>query len=201
MKLVLAFILLSCFPAWAHEVSVQGASDEMISEKALPGASLSKIENKWTDSQGKPLKLKSLEGRPRLVTMLYTRCLTACPLIVDEIQRILNTLPERGANFQVSLFSIDSELETKETMQAFTKKRSLGSNWTVYKGDKKAVKDLAAVLNVQYKRLENGEYIHSNSIFLVDDKGIVVTQKDGLNSKDEAFMKTVKEYAEKDKKK
>ena len=201
MKLILALLFLSSFPVFAHEYEEPSESEIMMSEKALPGASLFQLENKWTDSQGNLNPLKSLAGRPRLVTMLYTRCQTSCPLIIDEIQRILNTLPERGAKFQVSLFSFDSELETPKTMQAFTKKRSLGSNWTVYKSDKDGVEDLAAVLNVRYKKLKNGEYIHSNSIFLVDEKGVVVTQKDGLNSKDEAFMEAVKQAAKKDKKK
>lgn len=197
MKLILALILFGSFQAYAHEHGEHADQEIMVSEKALPGASLFQLENMWTDAKGVAKPLKSLIGQPRLVTMLYTRCQTSCPLIVDEIQRILNTLPDRGAKFQVSLFSFDSELETPETMQAFTKKRSLGTNWTVYKSDKDGVENLAAVLNIRYKKLKNGEYIHSNSIFLVDEKGVIITQKDGLNSKDEAFMKAVKQMAKK----
>lgn len=199
MKIViLIFCLQSSLFSLAHEHhGGHGEHETMSGEHVPPGTSLFHLETKWTGMNGESMTLSTLAGKPRLMAMLYTRCLTACPLLVDDIQSVLSTLPEKGKNFEVSLFSFDSESETPETMKAFIKKRSLGPNWRVYKSDKDGVADLAAALGVRYKKLKNGDYIHSNSIFLVDEKGVVLKQKDGLNSKDKAFNEAVKKTANK----
>lgn len=161
--------------------------------KAMPGTSLYQLEGKWTDAQGKTVELKSLAGEKRLVAMMYTRCQTACPLLVDNIAQIISKLPKKSQNMKVNVFSFDSDYEKPETMTHFKKMRKLGSNWEVMRADADTVAELAAALGVRYKKLPNGEFIHSNSIFLIDAKGVVLTQKDGLNTDDKAFVKAIKD--------
>lgn len=124
--------------------------------------------------------------------MLYTRCQTACPLLVDNISQVISKLPKKNQDINVSLFSFDSDYEKPETLSHFKKMRKLGSNWEVMKSDADTVAELAAALGVRYKKLPKGEFIHSNSIFLVDAKGVVVAQKNGLNTDDKAFVKAIK---------
>jgi len=53
------------------------------------------------------------------------------------------------------------------------------------------VAELAASPGVRYKRLKNGDFIHSNVIFLLNSKGEIVAQKEGFNTPRAAFIKEI----------
>lgn len=189
MKKLVLILMFFALPLWAHE----GHHEEEELKSTMPesGMSLYQFDSKWTNKDGKELELKSLKGVPRIAAMLYTRCTTACPLIVDEILMVLKKLPEKSRNISVTLFSFDSEHETTDTMKEFLKKRNLPPNWQVYKSDASTVAELAAALGVRYKKLKGGEYIHSNTIYLLNEKGEVIAQKEGLNTSNAEFVKAV----------
>ncbi|KHD88083.1 MAG: hypothetical protein OM95_11235 [Bdellovibrio sp. ArHS] len=192
MKTLIFIILFFSLPLLAHEAHHHHEDAEMSAGTPVPGASIYQLEGSWTKMNGEKMKLSSLRGEPRLVAMLYTRCQTACPLLVDDIQAIFKKIPETKKNMPVTLFSFDSDHETSETMQQFLSKRKLGKNWSVMKSDASTVTELAAALGVRFKKLPNGEYIHSNSVFLLDGEGVVIAQKDGLNTKDQKFVDEIK---------
>src|SRR5690606_11460516 len=126
------------------------------------------------------LQLKDLAGSPRLLVMLYTRCTTTCPLVLEDIKGLLGELPgDRAQNLKVSIFSFDSERETPASLKDFFIKKELDARWNLLTGDSAAVADLAAALGVRYKKVGD-EYIHSNIIFLVNERGVVLAKKEGL---------------------
>lgn len=165
--------------------------EELKAEKASAG-SLYQLESEWIDRNGKSMKLSALQGQPRLIAMLYTRCQTACPLLVDDIQSILKQLPKEMRKMPVTLFSFDSDHESPATMSEFFKKRKLGDNWSLLKAKSGDVAELAAALGVRYKKLKNDEYIHSNVVFLLDAKGNIVAQREGLNTSSAEFVKAIR---------
>lgn len=192
MKKIILMILFISPNIFAHEHHHH--DEELMADKPAISSesSLYQLNSEWTDREGKKIKLQALAGEPRLVAMLYTRCQTACPLLVDSLQKILAKLPDKARNMPVTLFSFDSELESPATMQDFFKKRKLGSNWMVLKGSKDAVAELAGALGVRYKKLANGEYIHSSIIFLLDGKGNLVAQREGLNTSPADLMSAIR---------
>lgn len=192
MKQIILILMLFSSPLWAHEEHQHHHQDDaMESSKAQSGMSLYQFDSKWIDKNGKEVELKNLKGEPRIVSMLYTRCLTACPLLVNEISEVIKKLPEDKKKISVVLFSFDSEKETPETMKDFLKKRNLPENWQVFKSDSSTVSELAAALGVRYKKLKNGEYIHSNTIYLLNEQGEVLAQKEGLNTSNSEFVKAI----------
>lgn len=201
-KNIIIYAMIIAFPfiSVAHEHDHHQHEDMKMGKPAI-ATSLYQLDSEWTDQDGKKIKIQDLAGQPRLISMLYTRCLTACPLLVDEIQRILNQLPKDQKEMPVTVFSFDSEYETPETMKEFIKKRKLGVNWKPLKGNADAVAELAAALGVRYKKLKNSEYIHSNVIFLLDEKGNIVAQKEGLNTSSTDFEKEIRKLKSAPKKK
>lgn len=199
MKTLVILLLFLSQMSFAHDAKMHGAHsshhghEDLEPGKAVPGTSLYQLEGQWMDSTGKTVELKSLAGEKRLIAMLYTRCQTACPLLVDNILQVISKLPKKSQNIKVTLFSFDSDYEKPETLSHFKKMRKLGANWEVMKSDADTVAELAAALGVRYKKLPKGEFIHSNSIFLLDSQGVVATQKDGLNTDDKAFVKAIKD--------
>jgi protein SCO1/2 len=161
---------------------------------ALPDESLYQIPSQWSNHEGQYLFLKDLAGSPRLMVMLYTRCTTTCPLVLDDIKAILGDLPPEAAKaVRVTVVSFDSERETPETLKDFYTKKGLDSRWSLLRGDSAAVSTLAAALGVRYKKVGE-EYIHSNIIFLVDANGVVRAKKEGLKTSRVDFVSQVKTH-------
>jgi protein SCO1/2 len=50
----------------------------------------------------------------------------------------------------------------------------------LFHGGANSVRELAAVLGLRYKQDENGDFDHSNVIFLLDKDGVVRSQQLGL---------------------
>ncbi|MDI9849241.1 hypothetical protein QM467_14375 [Rhodoblastus sp. 17X3] len=62
--------------------------------------------------------------------------------------------------------------------KAYADERGLDpAQWSLYHGDDKAVRDLAAALGVRYRRDDKGGFDHSAAITLLDGEGEIVLQK------------------------
>jgi len=92
--------------------------------------------------------------------------------IEDQVRK---NLP---AKIHFAFFSIDSANDTPERLKAYAGDHGLDlANWTLYHGDDKAVRALAAALGVRYRRDASGGFDHSAIISLLDEDGNIVFQK------------------------
>jgi len=177
------------------QVSV--AHDEHVADlKALPspsGSSILRLGSVWKNQKGEDVNIGSLKGSPRLLVMLFTRCETACPLIVEDLKEIAKELEVAHARkMSVSIFSLDSFRETPESLTQFSVKRKLPPHWELYTSNADAVAELAAALGVRYKRLPSGDFIHSNVVYFLNNEGEISARKEGIKSPRADFMKQIK---------
>lgn len=189
MKLI--FSLLFIFPqvSFAHDEH----GPDLKATAPLPGASIFQLESEWKNQKGESTKLASLRGSPRIVVMLFTRCDTACPLIVEDLKEIVKDVDaKRTTKIDVSIFSLDSFRETPESLLAFSVKRKLPTHWILFTSNADAVAELAASLGVRYKRLPSGDFIHSNIIYFLNSNGEVAAQKEGIKSPRGEFTKKIR---------
>ena len=149
----------------------------------IPDRSLYQLESTWTSDVGREIKLGVLQGRPQVVAMVFTSCEFACPIIVNDMKRIAAALPAdlRGkVNF--TLISFDHERDTPEKLHAFRQRMILPvANWTLLRGGPDDVRELAALVGVNYRQDARGQYAHSNIITLLNSAGEVDFQQSGLN--------------------
>lgn len=189
---ILFSLALLLFPQTSFAHGGHEHEAEMKAEAPLPGLSVFKLDSKWKNQKGEEVKLSDLRGRPRVVAMLFTRCETACPLIVEDLKKIAE---EAGAKkkspVEVSIFSLDSFRETPESLAAFATKRKLPAHWGLFTSNADAVAELAAALGIRYKRLPDGDFIHSNVIFLLNADGEIAARKEGLKTPREDFVRRV----------
>ncbi len=189
MKLIFSLILIFSQLSVAHDEH----GPDLKAAAPLPGASILQLESQWKNQKGERAKLASLRGSPRIVVMLFTRCDTACPLIVEDLKEIVKDVDaKRTAKIDVSIFSLDSSRETPNSLLAFSVKRNLPSHWGLFTSSADAVAELAASLGVRYKRLPSGDFIHSNIIYFLNSNGEVVAQKEGIKSPRGEFIKKVR---------
>lgn len=190
MRIVLLFIFIFSPATFAHE----NHDDEMKASAPLSDESILQLGSKWKNQKGEMVNISDLRGKPRLVVMLFTKCETACPLIVEDLKEVAKDISSEKAldKFEVSIFSLDSYRETPESLLDFSKKRKLPNEWGLFTANADAVAELAAALGVRYKRLPNGDFIHSNVIYFLNSKGEIVAQKEGIKTPRGEFIKKIK---------
>src|SRR5690606_23496486 len=132
----------------------------------LPGHSVYHLESTWWDQTGETKPLSSLGGRVQLVSMVYTHCAFACPMIVADLKRIESALgPELVEVVGFVLVSIEPERDTPARVEAFTTDLRLDpERWTALSSDEGNVLELAAVLGVRYVRESESDFGHTNLI-------------------------------------
>lgn len=150
-------------------------------------------KQEWINDKDEKVQLNSLEGKKQIVAMIFTRCPSACPFIVQDIRDLLvNVSAKAKSKVQVSLFSFDTFRENRASLADFRKKFNLDDQWSLYRSDEKNASMLAALLSVSYRRLESGDYVHSNQIYLLNEKGEIDSMIEGFDTERSDFIKQLK---------
>jgi len=136
----------------------------------------------WTDDAGRPLKLAELRGRPVVLAMFFTSCGYACPRIVSDMTQVRDMLPPAvRARARFVLVSFDDQRDTVPALHAYRGLHELPADgWVLLRGSPDDIRELAAVLGVQYKRDALGMFEHSNLITVLNAEGEIVHQRAGL---------------------
>ena len=144
--------------------------------------SLYLLDSKWTSDVGREIKLGVLRGRPQIVALFFTRCEYACPILVGELKAIESKLPpEVLGKVDFLLVSIDTKRDTPAELAAFRKKRQLArERWTLLRGGADDVRELAALLGVNYAEDARGQFAHTNLITVLNAEGEIAFQHTGL---------------------
>jgi protein SCO1/2 len=147
--------------------------------------SVYRLTSDWTTDAGKTVKLDGLRGKPQVVAMFFTSCGKACPILVDQLRQLAESLPESlRAKAGFLLVSFDPERDTPEVLRAYRAARNLPANqWTLLRGSPEAVRELAQVLDVNYRQGgAGGQFAHSSVVTILDSCGEIAFQQFGLNS-------------------
>lgn len=188
----MSFVLLTfaffygCKPK-AKEAETAQAVESDISE------SIYQSVGKWDNQYGDTLELGKLKGKIPVISMIFTRCAFACPRIVSDIKAIEKAVPaDKRDKVVFVLVSFDSDKDHTPELKAFAKKMHLGNNWMVLHGSEEDVRQLSMLLDIKYKQQLNGDFTHSSSVTLLDQKGIIVTRLDGLGTNPEPLLQKIK---------
>jgi len=143
--------------------------------------SLYQMEATFVDDSGRSFTLGELRGRPVMLTLFFSSCGYACPLLLGDLQRIRAALPaEVRATTRLVLVSFDVRRDTPEALAAFRKQRNLDDGFILLHAEAAGVSELAALLGVKYKEEADGNFAHSNVITVLNPAGEIVHQRLGL---------------------
>jgi protein SCO1/2 len=149
----------------------------------LTDKSLYQLDSTWASDQDKRIKLGVLRGRPQVLAMFFTHCEFACPITVHDLKRIEDALPAalRG-KVDFLLVSLDSERDQPAVLRAYRERQKLPlANWTLLHGGHDDVRELAALLGVNFAKDARGQFAHSNVITVLNAEGEIIHQQIGLN--------------------
>lgn len=184
-------ILATCLcmlslPAWA----VGGRA----TSKPLPGLSIYNITSPWTTQNGNTVHLDSLRGRPVVLAMIYLNCPDVCPLIAENMEQIEADLPKSLATrVAFALFTFDPARDSPDRLKTYARARHLDAKaWTLFQSDDMATRELAAALDVTYRRKDDGSFDHSIVIALLDANGVMVHRQLGLSRDTRTFVAKIR---------
>ena len=155
----------------------------------LPADSLYQSETHWTNSQHEHVMLPALAGKPQVLAFVYSHCLSMCPVIVADLQRIEQKLStEEQQHVRFTLVTLDPDRDTPETMAKFLATHNLEpSRWQFLRGSVDDTRELALLFNVKYRQ-EGEEIAHSNTISVLDIQGRLTHQRVGIGGLDEVVL-------------
>lgn len=172
---------------------------ELPNHAPLTDRSIYQLESKWVSDVGREVPLGVFRGHLQVVAMFFTTCESSCPIIVDDMRRLEKALPEnlRG-RVDFLLVSFDSERDTPEVLHAYREKMHLSNeHWTLLRGAPEDVRELAAILGVNFQKDARGQFMHSNLITVLNAEGEVVHQQAGIRSEAQPIIAALEQAAQK----
>ena len=159
------------------------ASAEAFDEKAALWDSQAVIgrqvaDYRFTDSNGKPVKLSELRGKPLVVNFIYTGCISVCPTTtqflataVKEAERALGP-----GTFRVATIGFNLPFDDPGSMRAFQKKFAVGSpHWLFLTPEADALEALTRDFGFRYESTAAG-FDHLLQVSILDREGRVYRQ-------------------------
>ncbi len=165
--------------------------------KPLADASLYQLESTWTSDVGREIRLGVLRGKPQVLVMFFASCEFACPILLHDLKKIEAALPEELRD-QVgfTLVTFDVERDTVEVLHKYRATQQLSpKRWTLLRGRADDVRELAALLGINYRQDARGQFAHSNLITILDREGEIALQVRGLNNSPDEAVRALKRFA------
>ncbi len=138
--------------------------------------------------------LKNLsEGKPLLISFIYTKCTSACPLIVDGIKEGLKGVVRP---YKVVLIDFD-ERDTVYDLRKFREERKIPENWLLAKAENENLRKLTEALDFKYVYDRKTDmFYHSNVLVVLTPElkvssyflGVKYSSKDLSNAIDLAYL-------------
>ena len=188
----LALCAITCTLTLLPASGVHASESEAVPVTAsLPGKSLYQLPIKLTDQDGRIFSLTDQRGKPVIISMFYNACQFVCPMLIDTLEYTLAALTsEQRARASILLVTIDPARDSVEVLKGIATKRQLNpAQWTLARTDEASVRKLAALLGIQYRLLENGDYNHSTVLILLDAEGRIAGSTSDIGKVDPEFLK------------
>ncbi len=152
--------------------------------------SIYNLDATWTSHNNEKKKLRDFLGQQALIAMVYTSCKATCPMITNKMQEIEKS-NRKTEKLKIIMVTFDPARDTPEKLKTYSKKMKLRNNWFLLSGNESDIRDLAAVLGVNYKKDAKGEFSHSNIITLLGPDGIIKTQLRSLSEDSKPLIEQV----------
>ena len=149
----------------------------------------------FTDTEGKKVTKEDLLGKPWIVCFVFTHCAATCPAVTNSMRDLQDQL--KPYDFRLITLTVDPARDTAEVLKAYGKNRGADfKKWSFLNGDQRDIYRLIQgsfkmpVQELKEEKKQQGfEFIHSNNIMLVDDKGVVRGKFDATNGPAVAGLK------------
>ncbi|MBI4819498.1 MAG: SCO family protein [Deltaproteobacteria bacterium] len=137
---------------------------------------------KLVDQDGGAIDLNVYAGRPVIFSFFYASCSSACPRLISDVKGVLSKMDEaERREVRVLLISIDPEVDSEAKLQATVERHQLDrSQWKLARTSKETLRELAAIVDLKYRKESDGNIQHSSVLTLIDSTGRITGRFEGL---------------------
>jgi protein SCO1/2 len=125
--------------------------------------------------------------------MFYGSCPVACPALTSDLKRLERQIPEPlRSDVRILMVSFDSARDTTAALTRMKQERGLdAARWTLASAGDDGARELAGVLGVKYRKLDNGAFFHSSVIVLLDRDGRPRARLEGVDRDATSLLATL----------
>lgn len=124
---------------------------------------------------GRNVTLKDTDGKARLVYFYFASCPDVCPLTTHLLSKVQDRLKEKdafGTKTAILSITFDPVRDTTDALKEYASRFHADlSGWYFLRGEEQYSLDLARKWEIGVQKQPNGDFAHTNVIFLVDKKG------------------------------
>ncbi len=154
-SLAVCLLLLLFAPALTYELTPKA---DFVLGKRVPDITLE-------DHRGNILRLSHIsDGQPLLVSLIYTRCSSSCPVIVERLKEALTRIDNR--NYRVLLIDFD-ERDTRAELLKFVEQRAIKEPWIVALAKGEELKAFLRSVDFRYVYDEKTDMFYHPNVLIV----------------------------------
>lgn len=142
-----------------------------------------------TDINDNLVRFQELDGKVRMVYFLFASCTDVCPITTHQMVQIQDKLKEKnlfGKDLQFISITVDTERDTPSVLKEYGDRFGVDwDGWSFLRGENdQQIEQIALGYKAGVYNLGDGEFIHSDRLFLVDRSG-EIRKMDGEHNIDE----------------
>jgi protein SCO1/2 len=143
-------------------------------------------EFQFTDHHGNAISDEDMLGHVTVVNFFFTTCRTICPKMTRQMNALVFNLEEKYFDdIRFMSYTVDPEYDTPEVLAKYAKQQeAIDERWFFITGDKSEIYDLGVNgfrVTTQEDVNEQGNFLHSEKMILVDAKGHIRGFYDGTS--------------------
>ncbi|MGI9260600.1 MAG: SCO family protein [Woeseiaceae bacterium] len=149
----------------------------------------------FRDTDGQAFRLQSLQGKPLIVSLIYTSCHHVCPLITQHVADTVEIAQEALGDdaFSVVTIGFDWQVDTPDRMRMYASAKGIDTPvWHFLSGDAASVSALSQDVGFQFYPSAKG-FDHLSQTTVVDAHGRVYRQVYGQDFGPPALVEPLKE--------
>lgn len=161
-------------------------------------ATIFSLPGVWENQNGEKVSFKDLQGKVTVMSMIYTNCDYACPLITRKLKIIHDKLgKETEGKVKFLLVSFDPERDTVKKLKEYSQSQKLDeSSFALLTSTSENAHALGMALGFQYKKKGKDHFSHSNLITVLDKDGVIAHQQES-GAKLEPLLEIVQKLVKK----
>ena len=168
-RVAIALFLVGICALGAVVLAAGGSTDDDSSPNSFEGSLMPKgvpaPDFRLKNQDGETVSMRSLRGRPVVVTFLYTTCQDSCPI---QAQTVRGALDDLGHDVPALAIAVDPPRDTPERAQAFLAKQRATGRIDFVLGSRAELRPLWTDYGIRPQTVDEE---HMARITLVDSRG------------------------------
>lgn len=176
MKQGVAIVIVAAAALFAPAALADRAGDALATSQGALGQTLPDL--RFIGTEGQTVTLSQLQGKPALLTLIYTGCADVCPAVIESLAPAVDAAEEALGkdSFNVVTVGFDTRNDTPARMRSFARQHNAGGgNWHFVSADQATLDRLSQAVGFSYYSTAGG-FEHMAQVSVIDKQGAVYRQ-------------------------